>query len=321
VKYRSLGRTGLEVSEIGFGAWGVGGKWGPRNDREALVALARALELGINFMDTALAYGNGHSEKLIAKAAGKSTKQVIIATKIPPKNQEWPARHDVPLRDVFPRDWMIRCTERSLKHLAVDCIDLQQLHVWSPLWIKESEWYETFQELRTQGKIRFTGVSINDHEPDTALDLICSGWVDALQVIFNIFDQSPLQSLFPLAKQHDIGILARCPFDEGGLTGRLCPDSVFTPDDWRQEYFRGERLRETVERAERLRFLIRDEIQTVAHAALKFCLSYAPVSTVIPGMRRTKHVEENCRVSDGKTLSPDELDRLMAHQWPRNFYN
>ncbi|HLB01625.1 MAG TPA: aldo/keto reductase, partial [Nitrospiria bacterium] len=227
----------------------------------------------------------------------------------------------VPLSKVFPRDWIIRCTEQSLKHLSTECIDLQQLHVWSPHWLKEPEWYETLRDVRAQGKVRFIGVSINDHEPDTALDLIRSGWVDTLQVIYNIFDQSPSQNLFPLAQQYNIGILARCPLDEGSLSGHLRTDTVFPQNDWRHDYFRGDRLRETVERVQRLIFLIRDEIQTLSQAALKFCLSHPAVSTVIPGMRRISHVEENCLVSDGKLLTLEELEQLRAHQWSRNFYN
>ena len=321
MRYRILGRTGLQVSEIGFGAWGIGGRWGPRDDREALAALKRALELGVNFFDTALAYGEGHSERLIAQVIRDSKQKVFVATKIPPKNYEWPARHDVPLSKVFPRDWIIRCTEQSLKHLSTECIDLQQLHVWSPHWLKEPEWYETLRDVRAQGKVRFIGVSINDHEPDTALDLIRSGWVDTLQVIYNIFDQSPSQNLFPLAQQYNIGILARCPLDEGSLSGHLRTDTVFPQNDWRRNYFRGDRLRETVERVQRLNFLIRDEIQTLSQAALKFCLSHPAVSTVIPGMRRISHVEENCLLSDGKLLTLEELEALRAHQWSRNFYN
>ena len=321
MRYQILGRTGLQVSEIGFGAWGIGGRWGPRDDREALAALKRALELGVNFFDTALAYGEGHSERLIAQVIRDSKQKVFVATKIPPKNNEWPARHDVPLSKVFPRDWIIRCTEQSLKHLSTECIDLQQLHVWSPHWLKEPEWYETLRDVRAQGKVRFIGVSINDHEPDTALDLIRSGWVDTLQVIYNIFDQSPSQNLFPLAQQYNIGILARCPLDEGSLSGHLRTDTVFPQNDWRHDYFRGDRLRETVERVQRLIFLIRDEIQTLSQAALKFCLSHPAVSTVIPGMRRISHVEENCLLSDGKLLTLEELEQLRAHQWSRNFYN
>ena len=318
--YRLLGKTGLRVSEIGFGAWGIGGGWGVRDDQQAAASLRSALDRGVNFFDTALAYGEGHSERLIAEVVGESREPAIIATKVPPKNHEWPARYDVSVAEAFPKKWVIRCTERSLKNLRTDCIDLQQLHVWSPRWLAETEWLEALQEMKRQGKVRFIGVSINDHEPDTALDLIRNERVDALQVIYNIFDQGPGDRLFPLARQHGVGILARCPLDEGSLTGSLKNDTVFHPEDWRAEYFRGDRLNEVVKRVGQLDFLIRDEIRTLSQAALKFCLSHPAVSTVIPGMRRAEHLEENCLGSDGRPLTSSELKRLEAHRWQRNFY-
>ena len=321
MQYRILGRTGLKVSEIGFGSWGIGGMWGPRDDEKALLSLHRALDLGIYFIDTALAYGDGHSERLIARVFREKGKRFTVATKIPPQNYEWPARPDIPLKKVFPRDWIIRCTERSLKHLETDCLDLQQLHVWAERWLEETEWIETLQDLKTEGKIRFIGVSVNDHEPETAIKLIRSGWADTLQVIYNIFDQSPAERLLPLAQEEGIGIIARCPFDEGSLTGKLRADTVFPEGDWRREYFRGTRLKETVERVEGLNFLIRNEIQSLPQAALKFCLSHPAVSCVIPGMRRPSHVEENVSASDGKGLTPVELRLLSRHAWPRNFYS
>jgi aryl-alcohol dehydrogenase-like predicted oxidoreductase len=321
MQYRMLGRTGIKVSEIGFGAWGIGAHWGPRDDHLARAALRNALDCGINFIDTAQAYGEGHSERLIADVLKEKGDGVAVATKIPPKNHEWPARPDTPLHAAFPKDWIIRCTERSLKSLETDCLDLQQLHVWAARWINETDWIETLQDLKTQGKIRFIGVSINDHEPDTAIELVHEGWVDTLQVIYNIFDQSPAEQLFSLAREKNVGIIARSPLDEGGLTGKLTHDTVFPEGDWRRSYFEGDRLKQTIERADRLNFLIRDEIRSLSHAALKFCLSHEAVSTVIPGMRRPLHVEENCAVSDGKRLSPDELSLLAEHAWPKNFYD
>ena len=320
MRYRILGRTGLKVSEIGFGAWGIGGMWGPRDDALAMAALKRAVDLGIHLIDTALAYGDGHSERLIARAFCEVGRRVTVTTKIPPKNYKWPAYPDTPLKEAFPRDWIIQCTERSLKHLDTDCLDIQQLHVWTERWMKETEWIETLQDLRAQGKIRFIGVSINDHEPDSAIELVHSGWVDTLQVIHNIFDQSPAARLFPLAQEKHIGMITRCPFDEGSLTGKLQLNTVFPKGDWRRDYFKGHRLKETIERVERLNFLIRDEVGSLSQAALKFCLSHPSVSSVIPGMRRPEHVEENCTASDGKRLAPDELERLKGHAWRRNFY-
>lgn len=318
--YRFLGGTGLKVSEVGFGAWGIGGGWGPRDDPQAVAALRRALDEGVNFFDTALAYGSGRSERLIAGVLRESGEEAVVATKVPPKNREWPARHDAPLNEVFPRDWIVRCTEKSLGNLGRDCLDLQQLHVWSPRWLHETEWLEALQTLRQAGKIRFIGVSVNDHEPDAALDLVRNGWVDALQVIYNIFDQSPQDRLFPLAQQSHVGILARCPFDEGSLTGQFRLDTEFHPDDWRAEYFRENRLRETVRRVESLKSLLGSDDESLSQTALRFCLSHPAVSTVIPGMRRPQWVQQNCQVSNGKYLTADELERLKAQRWDRNFY-
>ena len=308
MQHRPFGRTGWQVSEIGIGTWAMGGWWGPLDDRRSLAALRLALELGVNFIDTALVYGDGHGERLIAKVlkGRASRKPVYVATKIPPKNLEWPARATTPLVAAFPASWIVRCTEQSLRNLRVDCIDLQQFHVWTDRWLADSEWYETVQRLKQQGKIRQFGVSINDHEPGSALELVRSGLVDAVQVIYNIFDQAPAEQLLPLCRAKKVGVIVRVPLDEGGLTGTLTPATAFHVDDWRNRYFRGDRLRETAERAGRLQFLIRDEITSLAQAALKFSLSHPAVSTVIAGMRRPEHVQANCAASDGRLLTRRE---------------
>lgn len=301
----------------------MGGMWGPLDDRLAVRTMLRAMERGVTLFDTALAYGDGHSEQLITEVFRQAGRRVTVATKIPPKNHVWPARAGTPLREAFPRDWIIRCTERSLKHLQAETLDIQQLHVWADAWMDDLEWAETLERLKTQGKIRVIGVSINDHDPAGALRLTRSGLVGSLQVIYNLFDQTPADDLFPAvqAPGNEVGIIARCPFDEGGLTGALRPDTVFHKDDWRRDYFQGDRLRETVERAERLRFLVRGEVMSLSQAALTFCLSHPAVSTVIPGMRRPEHVDENCGVSGGRPFSQAELAQARAHAWARNFYD
>lgn len=329
IRTRTLGRTGLAVSELGFGAWGIGGgAWGRADDALSLAALEKALQLGITFFDTAHAYGDGRSERLIAEAAKTLgvRRKITVATKIPPKNREWPARHNAPIRDVFPKDWIIRCTEESLRHLDSDFIDLQQLHVWSPQWIQETEWIDTLKDLQLAGKIRYLGVSINDHEPDTALELVRSGWIDTIQVIFNLFDQRPAVRLLPVAQEHHVGIIARCPFDEGGLTGALRPDTTFARTDWRRDYFKGDRLAETVRRADALKAAVGNGYDTLAHAALQFVLSHKilsepSVATVIPGMRRPDHVEANVRYATGPAFTLDAMKRVEAHAWDRNFYD
>ena len=321
MEHRRFGRTGVQVSEIGFGAWGIGkGWWGETDDNLSVKALVRALELGVTFIDTAYAYGNGHSERLIAKAFREARRRVFIATKVPLKSADWPPKPGTTARQAFPADWIITHTEQSLQNLGAECLDLQQLHVWCDEWLGELEWQEAVYRLKQQGKIRFFGVSLMDHQPGSALKLVRSGLVDTVQVIYNIFDQSPEEVLFPLCREHDVGVIARVPFDERGLTGSLSPETTFPPDSFQGFYFRGDRLRETCERVDRLGPLLEGEIKTAAQLALKFCLSHPAVSTVIPGMRRPEHVEANCSVSHSKPLGPKTLAALKAHAWPRNFY-
>ncbi len=299
----------------------MGGLWGAVDDREALRALFRALELGVNFFDTAHVYGDGHAEQLIAKALAEREEKVYIATKVPPKNREWPARHEVPAQEAFPADWIIQCTEESLRRLNRPVVDLQQLHVWSPGWLKESSvWLPAVEQLKKQGKIKAFGISINDHEPDTALELVASGLIDSVQVIYNVFDQTPQQKLFPACEKHQVAVIVRVPFDEGSLTGKLTAATRFATDDWRAAYFAGDRLKETVERVERIRSDFRGTLHTFAQLALGFCLAHPAVSTVIPGMRKVVHVEDNCAAGSGVELTPTEIERLKAHAWPRNFY-
>lgn len=318
MKCRTLGKTNLKISEIGFGAWAIGGgMWGKTDDVNSLKALRRALDLGVNFVDTAAVYGKGHSEQLIAKVYRERKGNFFVATKVPPKNWEWPPAPNTPIREAFPADWVRKQTEKSLRNLKMDCVDIQQIHVWSSNWIRETEWYETLVKLKEEGKIRFIGVSLNDHRPDEALELVRSGMADTIQVIYNFFDQLPEDQLFPLCQEKNVGIIARVPLDEGSLTGKFTKDTQFPEGDWRREYFSPEMLSETIERVEKLKFLIRGEIKSLTVGALKFCLSQPVVSTVIPGIRSPKQAEENCSASDGELLRSDELKQLKNHRWIR----
>ncbi len=249
MKNRTLGRTGFEVGQIGYGAWGISGKqWIGASDKDSLAALRKAIEGGVNLIDTALAYGDGKSEQLVGRAVEDSARHAYIATKVPPKNRLWPARPGIDLDEVFPYEYIIHSTEESLRNLGVEIIDLQQLHVWNPAWIDRDDWRRAFEDLKTSGKVRAVGVSINDHQPDTAIPLIETGLIDTVQVIYNIFDQTPEQHLFPACINHNIGVLARVPFDEGSLTGRVDENTVFPEGDFRNFYFRGDRKREVAER-------------------------------------------------------------------------
>jgi len=321
MKHRTLGRTGFEISEIGFGAWGIGGtQWLGGNDEESMRALRRAMELGFNFIDTALAYGDGHSEKLVGKIIRDATHRMYIATKVPPKNRLWPARPGISIENVFPYDYILRSTETSLRNLKLDTIDLQQLHVWNPDWLYREEWRRAFEELKTAGKVRAVGVSINDHQPDSALELIRTGLVDAVQVIYNIFDQTPQQHLFPLAKEKNVGVLARVPFDEGSLTGSITEETVFDPKEFRAFYFRGDRKKQVVEHVAALQKDLAAQNASLAEIALRFTISDSAVSSVIPGMRTVRNVERNAAVSEKGPLDAATLQLLKRHAWSKDFY-
>jgi len=317
MKYRTLGRSAWNVSEIGFGGWGIGRSWwGKTDDKESIKALKTAWDCGINFFDTAYVYGDGHSEKLMGE---NLPREAIIATKIPPKNNEWPASPKTSCSKAFPAKWILDCTERSLKNLGREQIDLTQFHVWTDAWLDDEGWQGAIEKLKQDGKIRAFGVSINDHDPNSAVKLVSSGLADTVQVIFNIFDQSPLERLFPLCQQKQVGVIARVPFDEGGLTGMLSKDMKFEGDDFRKQYFKGNNLTETIQRVEKLKAFIGDGTHSLPELALRFILSHKVVSSVIPGMRKTKHVLDNVGVA-GSVLPPALVNELHAHAWKRNFY-
>lgn len=317
MQYRTLGRTGLRVAEIGYGAWGIGGvQWTGGDDEEASRALHLAIDQGVNFIDTALAYGFGHSERIVGQVVRERPEEIYIATKVPPKNREWPARN-VPLKEVFPRNYIIECTEESLRNLGIETIDLQQLHVWHDNWTEQDEWLEALTQLRQQGKVRFFGLSLNDYQPANSLKALRQGHIDVVQVIYNIFEQAPEDELYPVCQELNIGVIARVPFDEGGLTGAIKPDTTFPEDDFRAWFFRDDRKQKVFERVEKLKEMLSNEAATLAELALRFTLSHSAVSTVIPGMRSTKHVTANISYADGRSLSPELLAQLRAFAWDR----
>jgi len=326
MKTRALGSTGCDLSEVGFGAWGLGGTmWLGIADDEGAAALAEALRLGVTFIDTALAYGSGHSERLIARVLRNEgvRDDVVVATKVPPRNNVWPGDGARPLREFFPPKHVVACVEKSLRHLGVEALQLEQLHVWHDAWLDDPEWPETYAAmaaLKEQGKVLHWGISINDHAPATAMRLLRDPLIDSAQVIYNIYDRSPEAELFDLARDKPLGIIVRVPFDEGALTGAIDVDTEFPPGDWREHYFGGSRRAEAGRRADALRLLLGDEAETLPELALRFCLSRPEVTTVIPGMRRTAHVRANAAVSDGRALSPGLLERLEAHAWDKNWY-
>lgn len=316
MKYRPFGKSGLKVSEVGHGLWGMGG-WPDAKDNESMESLQRSLDLGCNFFDTAWAYGDGHSEKLLGKLMRDNPdKEIIVATKVPPKNRLWPANPNDALEAAFPADHIIEYTKRSLENLGIDCIHVQQLHVWDDGWTENKQWQEAAQKLKEEGLIKLFGLSLNRWEPWNGLKAIRTGAVDAVQVIYNIFDQAPEDQLFPLCVEKGVGVIARVPLDEGGLSGKLTMDTKFPKDDWRAHYFGPENLKPTVERAEKLKDLLPAGM-SLPQMAMRFTLSHDAVSTVIPGMRTIAHVEQNIELSDGLGLPEDLLKNLRPHRWDR----
>jgi aryl-alcohol dehydrogenase-like predicted oxidoreductase len=282
-----------------------------------MASLQRAVELGCTFFDTAWAYGDGHSERLLGELVRHHPKRrLYVATKIPPKNKRWPARSEDRLEDVFPRDHILRFTEDSLKNLNLPRIDLIQFHVWDDRWEKDDGWQRGIDDIKRQGLVRAVGLSLNRWEPENGMRTLGTGLIDAVQVIYNIFDQAPEDKLFPACRERDIAVIARVPFDEGSLAGTLTIDSRWPEGDWRNIYFTPANLKASVERAEALRPLLPGGM-TMADMALRFILSHPDVSTVIPGMRKTRHVEANLAASDAAGLDVDLIERLRAHRWDR----
>jgi aryl-alcohol dehydrogenase-like predicted oxidoreductase len=327
MKYRILGKTGFKVSEVGFGAWGIGGgMWGSVSAEESLKALHKAYALGVNFYDTAWVYGDqktrdGQSEKLVgrfAKEVGRD--KVYIASKVPPMNFTWPARPGVVASQVFPKNWIVGKVNDSLSRLNIDCLDLMQFHVWQDSFVEEDEWKNALQDLTKEGKVKFWGLSLNDYQPDNCKKTIETGLISSVQLIFNIFHQMPT-AMFPFYKEHNVGVIARVPLDEGGLTGNINEETVFPPGDFRSGYFGGKRKSELVKRINELKGLLGDEAQDLSELALRYILSFDEVSTVIPGMRSEAHCLANAMICDGRKLSNRLLQELKKFTWERNFYS
>jgi aryl-alcohol dehydrogenase-like predicted oxidoreductase len=316
MQYRRFGRTGWQVSNIGYGMWGMAG-WTGSEDDESGHSLDLAVELGCNFFDTAWGYGKGKSERMLGDLLKRHPEKTLyVATKIPPMNFTWPSRRGFTLAECFPASHITEYVEKSLQNLRTEAIDLIQFHVWEDDWAELDEWQNTMQKLKQEGKIKALGISINRWEPENSLRTLQTGLIDAVQVIYNIFDQAPEDALFPLCEQLDIAVIARVPFDEGTLTGTLSLESRFPPEDWRSTYFVPENLAASVERAE----LLRKALPTGAsmpEMALRFIIQNPAVSTTIPGMRKASHVKANIACSDRPPLSPELMHTLRKHRWDR----
>src|SRR5690349_6625045 len=299
--------------------------WRGAADSDGRDALREAVAQGITFFDTALAYGTGHSEQLVGRSLQSEIRggRAVVATKVPPLNEQWPGAASTPLADVFAARHLSAATERSLKNLGVDALALQQLHVWNDAWLDDSEWeasYERIVRLKQEGKVLHWGISINDHAPETALRVLADPIFETAQVIYNIYDRSPERALFRLAQTKPLGVIVRVPFDEGALTGQIRSDTVFPAGDWRAEYFAGDRRAEAERRWKALAGLLNDDVRTLPELALRFCLSAPAVSTVIAGTRRAGHVHLNVAAVERGPLAPSMLSQLAAHAWEKNWY-
>lgn len=332
MNYRVLGKTGLKVSEIGYGAWQLAndpGSWVGADQNESLKSLHKFVELGGNFIDTAWAYGYSDkfpdrhpSEELVGKFLKESGKkgQIIVATKIPPKNWKWPAWKGIQISEVFPNNHIEKCVDDSLESLGLEVLDLVQFHVWQDDFTEEYGWKDTVQKLTKAGKVKYWGISINDYQPSNCLKTLDTGLISTVQFIFNIFHQKPTEKLLPHAKKNNVGLIARVPLDEGGLAGNFTFDTKFEEGDLRKDYFKDERLSELVKRTDELKKIMNDETETLAELSLRYILSFDEISSVIPGMRKTSNVEKNAAVSDGTKLSQKLMSELSNHSWERNFY-
>jgi aryl-alcohol dehydrogenase-like predicted oxidoreductase len=317
MRYRAASRLPHAISEIGYGMWGMGG-WSGSDDVESARALDRAVELGCNFFDTAAAYGEGHSERLLGDLLRRHRDvKPFVASKVPPKNRRWPGRATSSADEVFPYQHVIECTTVTLRNLGVDTVDLQQLHVWDDAWADADGWCRAVRELKQSGKIRAFGISVNRWEPENVLRALETGLVDAVQVVYNVFDQSPEDVLFPACQRGGVAVIARVPFDEGSLTGTLRSDSRWPEGDWRNTYFAPPHLAETLPRVERVRRDADSMGMSLPELALRFILAHPAVTTTIPGMRRREYVEANLGVSDKPPLPPETVARLRAHRWDR----
>jgi aryl-alcohol dehydrogenase-like predicted oxidoreductase len=316
MRNRKFGRTGWQVGEVGYGMWGIG-EWSGSDDSESLASLDLAVARGVNFFDTAQAYGDGHSEQLLAKllAEHRGT-EILGATKVPPKNRQWPSRRGVPLAEVFPRDYVREYVDISRANLGVESIDLLQLHVWEDDWLAGGDLERTVEELKREGSIRAFGISLNRWEPWNGVKAVRSGLVDSVQVIYNVFDQAPEDELFPACRENEVAVIARVPFDEGSLTGTVTRASKWPAEDWRATYFVPENLEASVAHVEALQPVVPAGM-TMPEMALRFILSNPDVTAVIPGMRKPRNVESNVAASGAGPLPADLLAELRKHRWDR----
>ncbi|MDR3688762.1 MAG: aldo/keto reductase [Fimbriimonas sp.] len=321
MRYRKFGKHGVDVSEVGFGAWAIGGSWGPQSDGDSVESLAMSLDMGVNFIDTAAGYGGGKSERIIGHVLReRGSQNVFVATKTPPTAGDWPpSPYDV-ADDRYPESYLRTNVEERLQCLGAEKIDLLQLHTWTRAWNRRPTPFDSLRKLQQEGKIGLIGVSTPEHDQNSVIDLMRGGHVDAVQVIYNIFEQEPAAELLDVAGETGTGVIVRVVFDEGALTGKFTADTRFAEDDFRNNYFAGDRLIRVVKRVEAIRSELEGSRYTLAEAAVKFALAHPAVSTVIPGMRNARQAELNCSIPDLPDIPSELLAKLRRHNWRRAFW-
>ena len=325
MQYRTFGRLGWKVSSIGFGAWAIGGSWGPQSESDSVKALHTALDLECNFIDTAQGYGDGKSERIIAQTLAERRRsnpneRVYVATKIPPSSPgDWPPSPYDSIEDRYPEKYLRERLERSLRDLKTECIDVVQLHTWTRAWNRQPRALEILRKFQKEGKLLGIGISTPEHDQNSLVELMRGGWLDSVQVIYNIFDQEPQAEFFPAAEEHNVGVIVRVALDESALGGKLTPQTRFADDDFRKNYFAGDRLTRTIARVEKVRQTLGPQADLPSEA-LRFALKPAAVSTVIPGIRNPDQARRNCAVSDLPPMPDEKERRLRAHNWRRAFW-
>lgn len=321
MKYRTLGKTGYSVSAIGFGAWAIGAtSWGKQDDNDSIKALHEAIDRGVNFIDTAAGYGGGHSERLIGRVIKERSEDIKVATKTPLKFPgTWPPSPYDNWEDRYGEAYLRENVEERLRNLGVECIDLLQLHTWTRAWNRDPKPFEVLRKLQEEGKIAKIGVSTPEQDQNAVIDLMRNGWVDTVQVIYNIFEQEPAAELLPVAQEHKVGIIVRVAMEEGALTGKFTNETTFTDDDFRSKYFAGDRMERVVDRVGRIREDFPD--QNLAQLALRFALQHPGVSTVIAGIRNPRQAGLNIPVADLPPLPDETMQKLRQHAWLKQFWH
>lgn len=320
MRHRTLGRTGISVSEIGFGGWAIGGGWGEQKESDSIDALHRAIDLGVNLIDTAAGYGEGRSERIIGKVLKERKEEVWVATKTPPAPGPWPPTPYCSDAERYSEDYLRANVEERLRNLGVDCLDLLQLHTWTRAWNGNPRPFEILRRLQEEGKIRKVGLSTPEQDQNSVVGLMRDGWLDTVQVIYNVFEQEPAAELLPAAAECNVGVIVRVVFDEGVLTGKYTKDSTFPPDDFRSAYFAGDRLARAVARTEKIREELEGTEYSLPQAAIKFALAHPAVSTVIPGIRNVGQAEANVSTAALPDLPEELLKRLRGHAWLRGVW-